>query len=293
MSSDRWQVGDVSISKVVEANTLATLDEMLLGASPQTVAATTWLNPDFVEPSDPPMLRMSVQSFVVESAGQRIVIDTCFGHGKQRAYPGVAQTSGSYPDDLDAAGCPADSVDLVVATHLHYDHIGWHTRRHGDGWVATFPRARYLICGTEWEFWSQRYAEGQPAVFDSDLAYEDTLAPLWASGQVDLVEPDQLITEEVRLLPTPGHTPGHVAVWISSRGSEAAVTGDLVHTPVELVDPAWTCTSDLDAEAAADTRREFLARCHTRNALVLGTHFAAPTGGHLERAGSGWRLVSQ
>lgn len=94
------------------------------------------------------------------------------------------------------------------------------------------------------------------------------------------------------LEPTPGHTPGHVSVRISSRGEEAVITGDLMHHPVQCAEPGWAARFDVDADAARRTRREFLDRCAAKPVLVLGTHFAAPTGGRVVREGAAFRFVT-
>ena len=116
------------------------------------------------------------------------------------------------------------------------------------------------------------------------------LRPSDSSGSADFVESDHRITPEVFLEPTPGHTPGHVSVRISSKGADAVITGDLMHHPVQCAEHGWASRFDVDPEAARRTRRAFLDRYADRPVLVLGTHFAAPTGGRVVRAGAGYRF---
>jgi glyoxylase-like metal-dependent hydrolase (beta-lactamase superfamily II) len=227
---------------------------------------------------------MSVHALLVESEGRRILVDTCVGNDKERSIPGWDRRQGPFLDDLEEAGFAPDSIDTVLCTHLHIDHVGWNTRLEDGRWVPTFPRARYLFARDEYEWW----------VANDDEAYgpviQDSVRPVFDAGLVDLVDPAHVVTEEVRLEPTPGHTPGHVSVHIASRGEEAVITGDLMHHPVQCAHPEWGSSADVDPEAALRTRRAFLERYADRPVLVVGTHFAAPTAGHLVRDGGSWRL---
>jgi glyoxylase-like metal-dependent hydrolase (beta-lactamase superfamily II) len=119
---------------------------------------------------------------------------------------------------------------------------------------------------------------------------EDSVRPILDAGIADLVEMDHRITPEVRLEPTPGHTPGHVSVRITSRGEEAVITGDLMHHPVQCAEPGWASRFDVDADAARRTRRQFLEKHADRPVLVLGTHFATPTAGRIVRDGAAYRF---
>jgi len=114
--------------------------------------------------------------------------------------------------------------------------------------------------------------------------------PVFDAGLADLVESDARITDEIRLEPTPGHTPGHHSVRISSRGQEAVITGDLMHHPVQMAHPEWGSHFDSDFDAAIATRRAFLERYGDKPILVLGTHFATPSAGRIVRDGNAWRL---
>jgi glyoxylase-like metal-dependent hydrolase (beta-lactamase superfamily II) len=118
----------------------------------------------------------------------------------------------------------------------------------------------------------------------------DSIQPVIDAGLVDLVATDAQLTEHVWLTPTPGHTPGHVSVHIRSRGEEAVITGDLAHHPAQFAHPEWRSSADTDGDMAEATRRAFIARYADRPVLVIGTHFATPTAGHIVRDGDRWRL---
>ena len=150
--------------------------------------------------------------------------------------------------------------------------------------MPTFPRARYLIGEREWAYWQHEVDPLAPE------AKADSIWPLFEAGLVDLVPPELAITDEVRLLPTPGHTPGHVSVWIRSRGAEAVITGDTFHHPLQMAHPEWRDIADADPAQAYQTRVKFCTQFGDRPVLVLGTHFASPTGGHIRREGSAFRF---
>ncbi len=279
----RWKIGDVTVTKIAELETPGPGTFVIPQATPEALlAGPDWLRPHFVNDAGEAIL--SIHSFVVESLGSRILVDTCVGNDKPRPIPEWDRRSGPFLDDLRRAGFPPESIDRVLCTHLHVDHVGWNTRLDGGRFVPTFANARYLIGRAEWEFWSQAPEDAFGPVL------EDSVRPVFDAGLVDLVEGDEHVTAEVELLPTPGHTPGHVSVLIRSDGAEAVITGDLMHHPVQCARPAWGSHFDADPDRALATRRAFLERFGDRPALVLGTHFAGPTAGHLRRDGEAWRF---
>ena len=187
---------------------------------------------------------MRIQALVVESQGRRIVVDTCLGNDKTRNNPFFADLHTTFLDDLTAAGFAPETIDAVVCTHLHVDHIGWNTMLRDGEWVPTFPNARYYLSRRDVEYWSST-----PSI-DGDL-YGDSVRPVLDAGQADLVDAPYAITGEVSLEPTPGHSPGHVSVRIRSGGHEAVITGDVMHHPAQCARPAWASTFDADAPHAA------------------------------------------
>jgi glyoxylase-like metal-dependent hydrolase (beta-lactamase superfamily II) len=230
-------------------------------------------------------ITLSIHAFVVEAAGKRIVVDTCVGDLKSRPmFPDWDMKQGTFLQDLAEAGFPRESIDTVLCTHLHVDHVGWNTFKQGDRWVPTFPNARYLVAKPEWEYWRN---EDDP--FGSQVL-EDSVKPIFDAGLVDLVDCDHKLCDGVRLEPTPGHTPGHVSVLISSDGVDAVITGDLLHHPVQCAHPDWKDSFDVDDELAHRSRTAFLKRHAEAGSLVLGTHFPAPTAGRLRPDGAAYRF---
>jgi glyoxylase-like metal-dependent hydrolase (beta-lactamase superfamily II) len=277
-----WQVGDVRITRVQELE-LPGLRFVLPDATPENLASIPWLSPHFIGEGGEALA--SVHALVIDAPGHRVVVDTCVGNDKERAIRTWNRMQTSFLEDLRGAGFEPESVDAVVCTHLHVDHVGWNTRQVDGRWVPTFPKARYLIGRSEWEHWRGERDAATRAIM------ADSVQPVFDAGLADLVKSDHRISDEIRLEPTPGHTPGHVSVRIESRGEEAIITGDLMHHPCQIARPEWCSLFDTDRAQALATRRAFLARFADRPTLVIGTHFAGPTAGHLVRDGGSYRLA--
>ncbi|MFI0742306.1 MBL fold metallo-hydrolase [Streptomyces sp. NPDC021100] len=286
-----WQVGDVRVHRVDEIALPPETGAWLLpDATRDVVAEVPWLWPDFTTSDHAPLL--ASHTFAFEAGGMRVLVDTGIGNGKTRANPAWHHLDTGYLDRLTAAGFPPESVDLVVLTHLHTDHVGWNTRAAGDGsWVPTFPNARYVTSRTEWDHWA-----GQADTMEESRRqmFRDSVDPVRDAGLLDLVDvhdgPAHL-APGLRLLPTPGHTPGHIAVELRAAGGSAVITGDCVHHPVQLARPWITSCVDTDPARAVRTRRGLLASLAGTDTLLLGTHFPPPTAGRVTAEGDGFRLV--
>jgi glyoxylase-like metal-dependent hydrolase (beta-lactamase superfamily II) len=278
----RWQVGAVKITRVVEAEGPTPGSFLYEESTPGKLLQHAWLQPHFLTADG--LLISSIHAFLVESQDKVIVVDTCVGNDKPRGVKNWNMRKGRFLDDLAEAGFARERVTTVLCTHLHVDHVGWNTMRVDGRWTPTFPKARYLIGRTEYEYW-RAHAEG-----GDRTVQEDSVQPVLDAGLADLVAPDHRITSEVFLAPTPGHTPGHVSVRIVSQGGEAVITGDLMHHPVQCAEPGWANRFDVDPEAARVTRRAFLEQYQGGKVLVLGTHFATPTAGYVRRAGAAYRF---
>jgi len=281
----RWRIGEVTVTKIVELEVTGGSRFILPQATREAVQPIAWLRPHFAD--DEGRLKMSVHALVVETPTRRIIVDTCIGNDKQgRRIPGWNGMQTAFLADLAAAGFPRESIDAVLCTHLHVDHVGWNTMLVDGKWIPTFPRARYLMGRVEFEHWQrQRADQAHRAVF------ADSVAPVFDAGLVDLVAADHAIDEDLRLVPTQGHTPGHVSLRIASRGEEALITGDFLHHPVQMARLDWSSAADHDAPAAAATRRMMLDRLAGTPVLMIGTHFAGATAGRVIRDGDAYRLV--
>jgi glyoxylase-like metal-dependent hydrolase (beta-lactamase superfamily II) len=277
----RWTVGEVAIARVVELETVGGSRFILPQATRGEIKRLDWLYPRFADADG--RLKMSIHAYVLETPSRRIVVDTGLGNDKQgRAIPDWNGRSGTFLHDLAAAGYPPESIDTVLCTHLHVDHVGWNTRLVDGRWIPTFPRARYVMGLTEFDYWKTRRAPVPAAVFD------DSIQPVADAGLVDLVESDHRLCDEVSLFPTAGHSPGHVSVHVRSQGEEALLAGDVAHHPCQMARLDWSSTVDFDPAQAVRTRRELFARFAGTPARILGGHFI---GGRIVRDGGAFRLV--
>ncbi len=276
----QWKVGDVRITKVVEHELPIPLNGLLSDVPDRAAERHPWLSPDFLTPDG--LAKLSIHGLVIDTGDRRILVDTCVGNLREGLVM-PAMPSG-FIESLAEAGYALEDIDTVVCTHLHFDHIGWNTRLIDGEWVVTFPQARYLLGRVEYEHW---------LVTDGEYTtnHADTVRPVIEAGAADLVEVDHQICPQVRLTPTPGHTPGHVSVVIESGGERAVITGDMAHHPLQFAEPEIGAPADTDSALGAKTRRLFLADRQRDGALVIGTHFGGPTAGRIAADGESWKLI--
>src|SRR5262245_10021790 len=242
-----------------------------------------WLQPHFVH-AEKRML-LSHHTFVSQLKDHTILIDPWIGNDKQS--PAFAQWDGRqglYLRDLAAVGCTPESVDFVFCTHMHLDHTGWNTRLQDGRWVPTFPNATYLFNKREWEHWKD---EPNP---EDQAVIQQNIAPIIEAEQVEWVENAWGLDDEVILIPTPGHTPGHCSVHLRSNGQDAIITGDMMVNPVQIAEPQWSQQADVDKALAIETRTRFINQHCDTNTLILGTHFNTPTGVYIVSNGERKRI---
>jgi glyoxylase-like metal-dependent hydrolase (beta-lactamase superfamily II) len=214
-----------------------------------------------------------------------VLVDPCVGNGKKRAMPFWNEKSWPFLERFAEAGFAPEQIDTVVHTHLHADHVGWDTRLEGGAWVPTFTRARHLYTARELEFVKLADNPGNAGVYD------DSIAPIFAAGLADVVDENTDLGGGLRLESTRGHTPGHVSLWIESRGETALVSGDFLHHPVQCAELSWAEVGDVDADEARATRRRMLERAAATRALFVGTHFATRPAGRVVSDGAAFRFV--
>lgn len=278
-----WTVGRVKITKVVELETVGSTRFILPLASNSEIRKLPWLIPHFA--TEEGRLKMSIHSLVVETPTRRIVVDTGLGNDKQgRNVPTWNNRSTPFLETMTAAGFPPDSIDTVLCTHLHVDHVGWNTKLVDGKWVPAFPNARYVFGRTEYEHWRDHSTEP-----DKAAVFGDSVQPIVDAGRADLIPGDHRLSGEISMIPTPGHSPGHMSILIQSDGEQGLLTGDVAHHPCQMAHLDWSSTADSDQAQSAATRRELFARFADRPTLVIGGHFSA---GHIRRDGDAFRFVA-
>ena len=279
----QWKVGRVKITKVVELETVGSTRFILPLASNEEIQKLPWLIPHFA--TEEGRLKMSIHSLVVETPKHRIVVDTGLGNDKQgRNVPTWNHRNEPFLEKLTLAGFPPDSIDTVLCTHLHVDHVGWNTRLAGGKWVPTFANARYLFGKTEFEHWRDHSVE--PAHI---AVFNDSVKPIWDAGKAELIASDAKITDGISMISTPGHSPGHMSIHIRSDGEEGLLTGDVAHHPCQMAHLDWSSTADSDPKQSVVARRELFSRFADTPMLVIGGHYNA---GHIKRDGEAFKFIA-
>lgn len=284
-----FKAGDLTIHRIIEQETtFLAVQEMLPGLTPELLAENrTWMQQaKALDASD--VLILCFQSYVVKTPHHTILIDSCIGNDKPRPQRPKwnMKTDDTYMRALAAAGLSVDDIDYVMCTHLHVDHVGWNTRLENGKWAPTFPKAKYVFGKTEFDYWAETHAKTPvPVIADSVL-------PIVEAKRHEVVGDEAAIGDHVRLLPTPGHTPGHAAFRLGRGKDEAVFSGDLMHSPIQTLYPEMSVKFDVDQVAAGKTRRSFLERYCDTDTLCCTAHFPSPSVGKIRRKGNGFACVA-
>jgi glyoxylase-like metal-dependent hydrolase (beta-lactamase superfamily II) len=281
-----FSLGDLTIHRLVEqeGRFMPALEMFPTLTAELLEENRSWLAPRAIDPDG--TLLLAVQSYIVRTPHHTVLIDSCVGNDKPRSRPNWNMRSDqTYLQGLAALGMMVDDIDFVLCTHLHVDHVGWNTRLENGRWVPTFPKARYQFSTVEFEHWRRVHADNPIPHFG------DSVLPVVEAGKVDFVTNDHALGDHVRLLPTPGHTPGHVAITLGKGRDHAVVTGDLMHTPLQTRYPELSPRFDVDGVQAGKTRRAFLERYCDTDTLCCTAHFPSPSVGYIKRWGEGFRCA--
>lgn len=281
----KFSAGNLTIHRIVEQETafLPALD-MLPSLRPELLDENrAWMRQaKALDEAD--VLILCFQSYLIRTPHHTILVDSCIGNDKQRPSRPKwhEKTDDAYMRSLAAAGVSVADIDFVMCTHLHPDHVGWNTRLENGRWVPTFPNARYVFAKNEFDYWREQNAKAPVPQFG------DSVLPVVEADKADVVTNDFAIGDYARILPTPGHTPGHVA-FAFGKGKDAAVfSGDLMHTPLQTLYPGLSPKFDVDPAQAAVTRRSFLERYCDSDTLCCTAHFPSPSVGKIRRKGDGF-----
>jgi glyoxylase-like metal-dependent hydrolase (beta-lactamase superfamily II) len=216
---------------------------------------------------------------VVNTGDHLVLVDTGAG--------GLAPTTGRLLQNLQAEGIGPEDIDTVILTHGHPDHIGGNTDAEGR---PAFPNARYVMWKEEWDFWTSGQAEQSLNEHVREVLLKfarENLPPI--KGQVDLCDRETEIVPCIRAVTAPGHTPGHMALEISSEGKQLLCISDAALHPIHLAQPGWHALVDFAPEQVVATRRRLLGLAADRKALALAFHFPFPGLGHVLQKGEGWQ----
>jgi glyoxylase-like metal-dependent hydrolase (beta-lactamase superfamily II) len=289
---DSFSVADLTVHRVeefVDSN----VDPMAFfpGLTPEIVQKHLhWIAPNFWD-AGRNTIAFTFQTWVLKTPHHTILVDTCNGNHKTREYfPQAHQLNTPYLERLKAAGCSPEDVDFVLCTHMHIDHVGWNTRLENGRWVPTFPNAKYLFSRKEYEqYLPENYIDGKPPIF-ADV-FEDSVLPVIAAGQGQIVEGRHEVNGSVTIDPAPGHTPGHYIVRAGSREEMALFVGDAIHNPIQIAEPQLSTSYCVDPQMAVQSRLRILEDCAEHGRLLAPTHFKPPYIGHVRRDGTAFRFV--
>jgi glyoxylase-like metal-dependent hydrolase (beta-lactamase superfamily II) len=276
--ADRIRLGNATLTRVIEWQ----VDSLPMRVFPQTSAEAWDELADEFAPTfwNDGHWRIALQIWVVEVDGLTVVVDTGAGNGKARPrMPMLGNLSTDFLGAFRRADFDPATVDVVINTHLHFDHVGWNTMRDGDVWVPTFPNARYLVPEADYRHFhpdsDDRRAMPQT---DDELSLRQHVRTVFADSvspveeQMELWSDDHQLSESLWLRPAPGHTPGSSVVWLDA-GKPAVFVGDLTHCPIQLHRPNDPCAWDEDFAAAAVTRKRVLTEASRRRASVIPAHY--------------------
>ena len=278
----RFRLGDVTVTMLLDAAGLIDGPWPIVGedrprAEVEAVLRENRLPGARFQPGFTPVL--------VETGGARVLFDT--GNGAVGFVPRPA--GGQLGARLRAAGCAPESIDLVVLTHCHTDHIGGLM----EAGRPAFPNARYVLGGAEFDFWNRPERLGaDPAGNEhrSATVFRSHLLPL--AERIRFVADGAEIVPGIRALTAPGHTPGHLAYHVESGGKRLLIWGDCAHHEVaSLARPDWHALFDMDKAEGVRTRRRIYAMAAAEEIVVAGYHTSFPSLGYVVPAGAGYRWI--
>ena len=216
---------------------------------------------------------------LVNTGEHRVLVDT--------GADGLDPNTGKLLQNLQAEGIAPEDIDMVILTHCHPDHIGGNTLDNGK---PAFPNARFAMWKDEWDFWTSKQAEEKLDEHVREVLLSvarKNLPPI--QERLDLIEREREILPGIQAIAAPGHTPGHMALVISSGGEQLLYISDTVLHPIHLEQPEWCAAVDFAPDQVVATRRRILNRAAAEKALVLAFHFPFPGLGHIVQKGEAWQ----
>ncbi|AJP72523.1 hypothetical protein TS85_13165 [Sphingomonas hengshuiensis] len=286
------QLGRLSVRKVMEMEDgmpLSMIFPQIVGADLARLAG--WHHdPDLTADPASSTLMLSMHSFVVTLNGRNVLIDSCNGNCKQRSVPSVHMLDTPYLSNLAAIGLAPEDIDMVMCTHLHFDHVGWNTRLENGRWVPSFPNARYIFGKRDYEHWA-----AQDMVPPHREAFDDSVLPVVEAGLADIVDVESPtaalleIGDGIWLEPAFGHSPGCCTIHARAGGAEAIFWGDVIHHPIQLVRPGLPLAFDDDPAAAVAVRKSVLERVADSDTMCFPAHFRGTSAGQVLRDGDAYR----
>lgn len=283
------QIGDIRVTRIQEYSAPSHDPKFLLPEMDQQALEEneSWMAPNHWIPHMNKLI-VTIQLWVVHAGSNIIVVDTGVGNFKNRQdIPRMHMLNNLILEWLEAAGAPPEKVTHVVLTHLHSDHVGWNTRWVDNRWTPTFPNAKYYIPEQDFRFCEQgKNKEEKIDVFGE--SFNDSVMPIVNEGLSVMIRPGMEVADCLLVEDAAGHSPGQVAFRIRSQGEEAVFSGDIFHSPMQIVMPEINSGYCIYPDVARNTRYEFLNRAADSNSLILPVHFGDPYCGYIRRNGNGF-----
>ncbi len=285
-----WQLGPIRITRIAELSGPLFDPKIFFPDYDPAVFETNqhWLYPNHIH--DNGNVMASMHSYLIETPHHKILVDSCIGNDKDRQpYRNWHEMQSPYLKNLQTTGVAPEEIDYVMCTHMHVDHVGWNTCLKDGSWVPTFPNAKYVFSEQEYTFFKGEREKKKTEDFEkvTDKAWDDSILPI-----LDLAEMTQgeteIIADQLRIIPTPGHTPGSISISLTTNGQEALFTGDVTHHPIQVIKPAWNSAFCELPDQARATRGKVLEHCEQHQSLMMPAHFNVGFVGFVHASDSGF-----
>ncbi|WP_417724495.1 MBL fold metallo-hydrolase [Salipiger sp.] len=272
-----FRQGEVRLTVISDGALTLPVSALGVNADPQEVRA--FLAGYFLSPE---VNYAHTNHLLIETGAAKVLVDMGSGNRFQ-------DSAGRLSANLAAAGVDAESITHVVITHAHPDHI-WGIRDDFD--EAILPGAAYFIGGAERAFWMQDgLAARVPPEMQQMVVGARNSLQVEGAEWILLADGDE-VAPGVRVIDTPGHTPGHMSVVVDSGGAQMMAVGDaLNHAYLNFAHPDWYNGFDMDGDRSVATRHQLLDMAVADRMTVLGYHFPFPGVGHVMREGGAYRFV--
>ena len=288
----RFMLGNIEVTAIADIDSFdVPLAFIFPGSDPGRLHHhRQWLEPQHMESGH---VRLAVRSWLLRDASRTILIDTCVGNDKYRSSrPEWHQRNDrSWLKALEAAGVGPQDVDIVLCTHLHADHVGWNTRLENGRWVPTFPNARYITSEIEYHHWQEMLNGAQDPLTVGHGCLQDSVLPVVDAGQMDLVHDGRELSHGLTLDLSAGHTPGHLSLDVRRKGNRGIFCGDVLHSPIQIIEPDWSSAFCTDPGLARSTRRTLMENIADTDSLLVPAHFRGSGRCRIKSRGNGFMPV--